>query len=171
MWAYDQMGRSNPRIDRRKMCFCIHFRSSNSGKGRIVPVAFQLESMADSPYGLPAPQNLQRNPGGNMGIIQVIVDGVRHQREFRDLGVHSPTGYYLQQWPWIYATIASMENYNMDLAIHRLRHLYPVIHIMEERGIPEALDFKAPTNLENGEKWTLPNFPKWHSIFGDIVSF
>ena len=170
MWAYDQMGRSNPRIDRRKVCFCIHFRSSNSGKGRIVPVAFQLESM-DRPHGLYAPQILQRIPGGDIGAIQVIVDGVRHQREFRDLGACSPTGYYLQQWPWIYATIASMENYNMNLAIHRLWHLYPIIHVMEECGIPEVLNFKAPTNFENGEKWALPNFPKWHSTFGDIVSF
>ena len=106
-----------------------------------------------------------------MGVIQVIVDGVRHLREFRDLNVHSSTGYYLQQWPWIYASIASMENYNMDLANCRLQHLYPVINIMEKRGIPDVLGFEAPTNLENGEKWILPDFPKWHTIFGDIVSF
>jgi hypothetical protein len=99
MWAFDQMGRRNPRIDRQKICFCIHFRSSNSGKGSIVPVAFQLESMADSPYGLSAPQNLQRIQGGRMAVIQVIVDGVRHLREFRDLSDHSSGGYYLQQWP------------------------------------------------------------------------
>jgi hypothetical protein len=97
--------------------------------------------------------------------------GVRHLREFRDLNVHSSTRYYLQQWPWIYATIASMENYNMDLANCRLQHFFPVINMMEKRGIPEVLDFKAPTNFENGEKWILPDFPKWHTIFGDIVSF
>jgi hypothetical protein len=169
-WAFDQMYRTYPKINLRETCLSISCRSSDRGLGNVVPVTFQLQRMADTPTGVP-PALIFESVPTKSGVFQLLVDEVYHEPDYVDVEAYKLVGPQLEQWPWIFATIASMGNYNRELGNARIQFLASVINTLATCKKKALLPFKAPKNLDNGEIWTLPHFDEWQKLFGGVICF
>lgn len=124
-----------------------------------MPASFQLLKIAGS--GLECIED-----GRRTAKVCITVDRIK-------VGVTwgNTTSRYTPYWPWIFATIASLGNHHDELANYRLSNLLILVGALMEENWPYLHDFKAPTNLDNGKLWELPDFPRWQRIFGKVISF
>jgi hypothetical protein len=127
--------------------------------------------MSKTAFGLPPSHVYDTDTGGKTGTVQISIDTVYLDRVYFDLTMWRPFSTLSGQWPWIFATIASMGNYNVKLWARRLQHLYVVVETSVLIKAPEVLHFQAPKNLRNGKRWELYDFDKWQEIFGNVVNF
>lgn len=169
-WAFDQFYRTYPKINLRKTCLSIGCRSSDLGMGNVVPVTFQLQRMVDTPSGV-TPDHIFESVSTKSGVFQLLIDEVYHEPDYVDVEAYKLVGPQLEQWPWIFATVASMGNYNRELGNARIQFLASVVNTLATCKKTALLPFKAPKNLDNGKIWTLPRFDEWQKLFGDVICF
>jgi hypothetical protein len=127
--------------------------------------------MSTLPFGLPPATVFTKNPGRKIGVVQLVVDNVYHEPEYVNLNTYKSVTQQIDQWPWIFATITSMRNYNPQLASYRMQHLCSVVNILVKYKKTAVLRFKGPTNLETGQLWHLYDWQEWEKIFGGVVGF
>jgi hypothetical protein len=138
--------------------------------GNVIPVTFQLQQMVDTPSGL-TPAHIFDSLSTKSGVFQLLIDDVYHEPDYVDVEAYKLVGPLLEQWPWIFATIASMGNYNRELGNARIQFLASVVNTLATCKKTVLFPFKAPKNLDNGEIWTLPHFGEWQKLFGDVICF
>jgi len=135
-------------------------------------VAYQLEDMSNTTFGLPPPHVYDDDQGKEkIGTVQTSIDTVYQDRVYFNLTTLEFFNRLSGQWPWIFATIASMRNYDAGLWMKRLQHLYPVVETLAMLNTPEVVHFQAPKNLRDGKRWELYDLDKWLEIFGNVISF
>lgn len=128
--------------------------------------------MTKTSWGLPPPSVFENDkPGAKTGVVQFNIDTVDEDRIYFNINVYQSFRTQSQQWPWIFASVAAMFNYNALLWMKRLEYLHQVIDTLVYLRMPEVLRFKAPNDLDNGNIWELCDFGEWTGIFGDIISF
>ncbi|KIM30857.1 hypothetical protein M408DRAFT_21679 [Serendipita vermifera MAFF 305830] len=173
IWAFNQVLLTYPDLDLRETGLKILFFSSELGKGNLIAHSYQLyqlEPMERAGYITLSSQDYQEHPGSKMGSIAISVDGVPSGPYRVDLHKYEST-HLIEQWPWIFATIAWMHNRNRQLATYRLQQLYTVVETLVLMKRPEILHYRCPKNLDNGEIWPVYDLPKWQKLFRKVVSF
>ena len=155
----------------RETCLSIYCRSKLDGKGAIVPYAYALKRMVDTPYGYPPEHIYQDNPVDVIGVVHLWIDGELRGLEFADLTERHNTANSIPQWPWVLATIVGLNNQHGHLAGRRLAPLLEVVTTFTSMGKQNVLRFKAPPDLDNGRRWDLFDWEEWQSMFGHVIGF
>lgn len=152
----------------------VFFSSLGQGLGRVVPIAFQLESLDDGFRQFLA-QETRRHPGTCCGLVKIVIDGISlpplSVAPLDPLVVSASLHVgAIMHWPWIVATVASLPCYNSSLTGHRLAHLLYVVKLIAENS-GKLRSFLAPNNLDNLQKWFLYDFDTWQRGVGRVLGY
>jgi hypothetical protein len=102
-------------------------------------------------------------------VVYVYIDGVYQDAELVRLEYPPDPASYIPQWPWIFATVMTMENHNAELGDFRLQLLKACVEILVDARKLDVLRFVAPPELGGGNFWHLYRFVDWLEIFGECV--
>lgn len=158
-------------MDLRTTALSIYCRSTNQGKGQLIPICYKLEPIADTPFKDEAIKIRSSYPSATVGIVQLWVDKVYHRPLYVSMNLDRRCTTSTWFWPWIFATLLGRENRDSELARWRLLVLAAAVETLRSKGKEELLQFRAPTTLENGEAWYLYGFDEWQAIFGHVIGF
>jgi hypothetical protein len=173
-WAFAYIYATVGKFDLQEGALSIYCRSFDHGRGRIVPITYQLERIADSVHRENKIQYLKDQYPKKCGIVQIYVDNVYHEPVcvlIEEANSWIPHQLAYRFWPWIVATIALMGNTDHELAYHRLHVLVFVVEALARAGWPVLSRFKEPRRLGIGDPWHLPDIEEWQAIFGRVVGF